>query len=124
LTVLEGFEAVSLRPLTRLGWDANDVRSSCERVKLEFQKAVLDPELQNKSTGLYITVKVLVGRKPRVGEEVALEEDSLGKGRRGPAETITQHDERDGESSRYSQLSHDNNDCTSEDTATTERDMR
>lgn len=65
LTVVAGLEAISLRPLTRIGWSAEDVRKMCDKVRGELKRVAMDPE---KAEGLSVKVKVLTGRKLRDGE--------------------------------------------------------
>lgn len=59
---LAGFEAYSLRPLTRdLGWSAEEVHEICEKIEMELKSFALD---QEKADGMSVAVTVVVGRKP------------------------------------------------------------
>lgn len=62
VTMLNGVEATSLRPLTEhMGWDIEDVRKSIKFVETRMKAIGMD---KHKSKGMGFIVKVLVGRKP------------------------------------------------------------
>lgn len=59
---LAGFEAYSLRPLTRdLGWSAEEVHRMCEKIEMELKSFALDKE---KAEGMSVAITIVVGRKP------------------------------------------------------------
>jgi SAM-dependent methyltransferase len=79
---LAGFEAYSLRPLTRdLGWSAEEVHRICKKIETELKSFALDKE---KAEGMSVAITIVVGRKPmspsdedaaRLGNRYGLEVD-------------------------------------------------
>ncbi|OWO99880.1 hypothetical protein B2J93_6935 [Marssonina coronariae] len=62
ITQLHGIEALSLRPFTeQLGWDPDRVRELCKKVWGSVKTFATDPE---RSKGLSVNMRILVGRKP------------------------------------------------------------
>jgi hypothetical protein len=59
---LEGFESMSLQPLTQvLGWEPEEVRRVCGLIGHEMKALAMDPE---KCNGFAVKCQVLIGRKP------------------------------------------------------------
>lgn len=121
LTVIAGLEATSLRPLTRNGWEAAEVRRVCDEVGGQLKRVALDPE---RAEGMAITAKVLTGRKPRVGEQRTEGEAALvqtqqsGRHKRGASSDANDGEGSGRQGSRFLRLPNDDNDRTSEDTMT------
>jgi SAM-dependent methyltransferase len=66
VTMLLGLEAVSLRVLTeQLGWSVDEVRNICDAVTRDVWKIATDAD---RAHGFGVKLKVLVARKPEVGE--------------------------------------------------------
>lgn len=66
LSILEGFEALGLRILTReAGWSVQKVMETCE----ELREELMDIVKNAKGRGLSIGVQVLTGRKPWTDEK-------------------------------------------------------
>jgi SAM-dependent methyltransferase len=64
---LTGLEAVCLRPLTKyMDWDPERLKRVCENVAHEMKCFAFDRE---KSQGLIIRLRIVVGRKPPLREE-------------------------------------------------------
>jgi len=69
LACLAGFEAVSLRLLTRdLGWEPEEVLRMCRNMETTLKALAMDKE---KAKGLSATVKILIGRKPLLSVDAA-----------------------------------------------------
>jgi hypothetical protein len=69
---LAGFEATSLRLLTRdMGWDPDDVLRMCRNNERELKDLAMD---KDKAQGLSARVKILVGRKPYLSAEPETED--------------------------------------------------
>ncbi|KAK0622911.1 S-adenosyl-L-methionine-dependent methyltransferase [Immersiella caudata] len=67
--IVTGIEATTLRLLTRvLGWDPDHTRELCARVAEEVKALA---EAAGRPEGFKIQVRVLTGRKPKIGEAVA-----------------------------------------------------
>jgi SAM-dependent methyltransferase len=128
VAVLEGMSAISLRPLTQqMGWKAEEVMEVCGQMATELRRLALD-EVGGQSMG--IVFKVLVGRKPRVGEQVEkrrttedeAEEEEDGQSQRDRGATVTQASiTPKAEVSQHLQVPYEENDRTSEHTMTPER---
>ncbi|KAL1837625.1 hypothetical protein VTJ49DRAFT_3564 [Mycothermus thermophilus] len=66
-SIVTGFEAQCLRLLTKhLCWDADDVRRLCREVALETKMVADDP---HRTEPFVVKLRVVVGRKPLLGEE-------------------------------------------------------
>jgi SAM-dependent methyltransferase len=64
-----GLEAICLRLLTKyLRWEAGYVRGLCDEVAREVKRMAEDP---TRAKGFVVKLRVLVGRKPEVGEAAA-----------------------------------------------------
>jgi hypothetical protein len=75
IACLAGFEAVSLRLLTRdMGWDPDDVLRMCRNIEKELKDLAMD---KDKAQGLSASVKILVGRKPFPSAELDSEHHGL-----------------------------------------------
>jgi len=66
LAILEGFEALGLRLLTKeAGWSAQEVMNVCQRLREELMGIVKS----GKGDGMSAGIKVLTGRKPFTDED-------------------------------------------------------
>lgn len=73
IACLEGFEAVSLRLLTRdMGWEPERVMEMCRNVEKDLKNLAMD---KDKAQGLSASVKILIGRKPFDSGEASGEHD-------------------------------------------------
>lgn len=62
IACIDGMEALTLRLLTEvMGWDPEELKTACYNVARDISRMARDPQ---KSKGLNIKVRVMVGRKP------------------------------------------------------------
>lgn len=87
VAVLLGMEAVCLRPLTEhMGWTAEAVRETCEKVAQELWKVALDPV---RSQGFCFILKILAARKPDNSETMVSQDTDPCRPTTGNASTVS-----------------------------------